>query len=145
MVPDALNVLWYEGHNVYNTTSRCSHLISALTTLGYFIEGSTQPISSSLLGLYDILVIPQMQGGTAGTGGEPVLDDDELDAIRNFVEGGKGLLIMDSSDWYGHNYYRAQNQVLENLRFSEYEDSYFGFQSDMIYDDINNVGGDVYR
>ena len=145
MVPGALNVLWYEGHNVYNTTSQCSHLIAALGTLGYFIADSTQPITSSLLDPYDILVIPQMQGGAAGTGGEPVLSDAELDAIRNFVEGGKGLLIIDSSDWYGHNYYRAQNQVLENLRFSEYEDSYFGFQSDMIYDDINNVGGDIYR
>ena len=145
MVPDASHVLWYEGHNVYNTHIICSQLISALTNLGYFIEDSTQPISSSLLDLYDILVIPQMQGGTAGTGGEPVLSDAELDAIRNFVEGGQGLLIMDSSDWYGHNYYRAQNQVLEDLRFAEYEDSYFGFQSDMIYDDTNNIGGDVYR
>ncbi len=145
MVPDASYVLWYEGHNVYNNHTACSNLISALTTLGYSIEDSTQLISPDLLALYDILVIPQMQGGTAGTGGEPVLSDAELDAIRNFVEGGQGLLIMDSADWYGHNYYRAQNQVLEDLRFCEYEDSYFGFQSDMIYDDTNNIGGDVYR
>lgn len=145
MVPYASNVLWYEGHNVYNNRTGCSQLISALTTLGYFIDGSTQPISAIDLSTYDIVVIPQMQGGTAGTGGEPVLSDAELDAIRNFVEGGQGLLIMDSSDWYGHNYYRAQNQVLKDLRFAEYENSYFGFQSDMIYDDTNNIGGDVYR
>ena len=147
MKPGATKVLWFQGHTVFNNTGQCSEIIAALTELGYSVTGSdiTAEFTESLLALYDICVIPQMQAGGAGTGGAPVLSNAELDAIRNFVEGGMGLFIMDAADWYGHNYYRAQNQILENLRFYELENSYFGFQSDAIYDDVHHIGADPYR
>jgi uncharacterized membrane protein len=131
MVLGAEKVLWYEGYNVYNNTSRCSQLIAALRAKGYDVIGaSTTPITGELLAPYDILVIPQLQLGLRWTGGDPsLLPDADVEAIKNFVEGGKGLLIMDGSDWAGYNYYKVQNKILEALGFD------YRFQSDQVSDD----------
>ncbi len=140
MVQGATKVLWYEGYNVYNTAANCSELVAALETLGYTVTANaTQPITSTLLSTYDILVLPQLQLGTAGTGGDPdLLPDADVQAITSFVEGGGGLFIMDGSDFGGHHYSKVMNKVLESLGFD-----YF-FQDDQVSDPTNNWGAD-YR
>jgi len=136
MVPGATKVLWYEGYGVYYSTTRCSDLVTALTNKGYTITGdSTQPITSSLLAPYDILVIPMLQLGAPGTGGDPtLLPDADVAAIKSFVEGGKGLLIMEGSDYGGFNYNKVQNKILRALGFG------LIFQNDEVFDDTNYWG-----
>jgi len=137
------NVLWFDGYGVYCTSSACIDLIGKLDNKGYTIIGdATTPITSSMLAPYDILVLPEMQLGSAAVGGDPdLLPDSDVQAIKGFVEGGKGLLIMSGSDFFGPgpkgNFYRVMNKVLINLGFG-YEDKLFGFQSDSVYDDVNN-------
>ena len=135
MVPGAGNVLWYEGYNVYNTATMCSQFIAALEDLGYSVTAdSTEPITSSLLAPYDILVIPQLQLTTPDQ-----LPDADVMAIKSFVEGGKGLFIMDQSDFAGHNYYSTHNKILRKLGFD------YRFQHDQVEDDEGNWGGESFQ
>jgi len=133
------NVLWYEGYGVYSTTTACSVLVGALTAKGYrIVANSTQPITAALLNPYDILVIPQLQLGGAKTGGDPsLLPDADVTAIKNFVEGGKGLLIAEGCDvsaLLGMQFYKVQDKILRALNFPMY------FQSDQVIDDVNKYG-----
>jgi len=139
MVSGATKVLWY-GHYeegattynrlVYNYADRGSWLIDSLRTKGYTVDntvGTADPITSSLLAPYEILVLPQLQGGP--TGGDPdLLPDDAVAAIKSFVEGGGGLFIMESGDYDGYNYFKIQNKILEALNFGLF------FQHDTIFD-----------
>jgi uncharacterized repeat protein (TIGR01451 family) len=133
MVPGALRVLWYEGYNVYNDTAQCSDIVEALDALGYVVVGaSTMPITLSLLEGYDILVIPQLQLGDRYTGGDPdLLPDADVQAIKEFVEGGGGLLIMEGSDFLGYHFSKVQNKILLALGFE------YGFQDDQMSEDVN--------
>jgi hypothetical protein len=149
MVPGAENVLWYgetADYSVYNDADRCSQLIEDLRdNFGYSVDNTVDnvftEITSGLLAPYEILVIPQLQLGDNGTGGDPSqLPDTVVQTIRNFVVGGGGLLIMESSDFGGHNYYKVQNKILGDLDFCSLDSGFLGFQSDAIYDDTNNWG-----
>lgn len=133
MVPGAKKVLWYEGYSVYNNTERCAQMVAALRNLGYTVTGdSTEPITSSLLAQYDILVLPQLQLGAPGTGGDPnLLPEADIQVIKSFVEGGKGLLVMDASDYGGYNYYKVHNKILSALGFGLW------FQDDQMSDTTN--------
>ena len=125
------NVLWYEGYAVYNTSSACSQLIAALKDLGYSVTGNnTQPITSSFLAPYDILIIPQLQLGDVA-----LLPDNDVQTIKSFVEGGGGLLIMEQSDFQGHQFPTIQNKILRKLGFT------YGFQDDQVEDNVNHWGG----
>jgi len=137
MKPGATKVLWFQGYGVYNNTTRCSNLVAALKDKGYTVTGdSTTPITSAMLAPYDILVIPQLQLGATGTGGDPdLLENADVQAIKSFVEEGGGLLIVESPDHYAEVYDRIQNKVLKALDFGLY------FQNDTVYDNINNWGG----
>jgi len=128
MVPGADNVLWYEGYMVYNNTTRCSDLVANLRSKGYDIDNdNTEPIDAGLLAPYDILIIPQLQLGAAGTGGDPdLLPDADVLAIKSWVQGGGGLLILEGSDFYSQQYYKVQNKILKALDMGIY------FQSDTI-------------
>ena len=145
MVPGATKVLWFEGYGVYNTIDapevQCQQLEDALEAKGYTLTGdATTPITSSLLSGYDIMVIPQMQLGESHTGGNPaLLPDADVQAIKTWVEGGGGLLIMDSSDYGGHNYYKVHNKILTAL------DVGFYFQDDQVQDDTNQWGQAAYQ
>jgi hypothetical protein len=131
MVPGATKVLWYEGYGVYDTAARCTKLVSALENLGYTVTSdSTQPITASLLAPYDIMVIPQLEISSPD-----LLPDADVEVIRNFVEGGKGLLIMDQSDYQGFNYYTVHNKILTGLGFA------YWFQHDQAADNVNDWGG----
>jgi len=137
MVSGAEDVLWYEGYEVYNDTEACSDLVAALDDLGYSVTGDpTEPIASINLAPYDILVIPQMQLGGGGTGdgpGDPsLLPGSDVLAIVDFVKAGGGLLVMDGTDFGGHNFYIVQNKILEAFGTS------LIFQDDSVYDDTNN-------
>jgi len=133
MVPGAENLLWYEGYNAFNNTTACSELITALTGRGYSIVGdSTEPITENLLENYDILVNPQMELGSEGTGGNPdLLPDNDVAVIKGFVENGGGLLILDGGDHGGWNFCEVQNKILENLNMGIY------LQSDSMLDDVD--------
>ncbi|MFQ6085899.1 MAG: FixG Ig-like domain-containing protein [Candidatus Bathyarchaeia archaeon] len=145
MVPGATEVLWFEGYGVYNTIDKpevqCQQLEDALEAKGYTLTGdATTPITSSLLSGYDILVIPQMQLGDRYVGGDPSqLPDSDVQAIVDFVNGGGGLLIMESSDFGGHNYARVHNKILKAL------DVGFYFQHDQVQDDTNQWGQAAYQ
>ncbi|MBA7600166.1 hypothetical protein ES703_07213 [subsurface metagenome] len=137
MVPGATKVLWFEGYGVYNTIDapevQCQQLEDALEAKGYTLTGdTTTPITSGLLSSYDIMVIPQMQLGETGTGGNPaLLPDSDVQAIVDFVSGGGGLLIMESSDYLGLNYSEVHNKILKALGVGFY------FQDDQVQDDTN--------
>jgi len=145
MKPGATKVLWFEGYGVYNKIDNpevnCQQLEDALEAKGYTLTGvATTPITSALLSGYDILVIPQMQLGDRYVGGDPAqLPDSDVQAIVNFVNGGGGLLIMDSSDYGGHNYSAVHNKILTAL------DVGFYFQHDQVQDDTNQWGGAAYQ
>jgi hypothetical protein len=141
MVPTAENVLWYEGYGVYNTAARCSELVSALENLDYHVNhGSTQPITSSLLASYDILVIPQLELGSGPLGGDPtLLPDANVAAIKSFVEGGKGVFIMEQSSYQGYNYCKVPNKIFTGLGFD------YWFQHDQAADNVDNWGGADFR
>lgn len=132
MVPGAENVLWYEGYEVYNDISGCSQLVAALEDFGYSVTGdATEPITSSLLAPYDILIIPQLQLGSLA-----LLPDNDVRTIKSFVKGGGGLLIMEQSDFQGHQFPTIQNKVLRKLGFG------YGFQDDQVEDNMNHWGGE---
>jgi len=128
------NVLWYGEYigalvgtyeYVYNDAERGSWLIDSLEAKGYSVDntinGTFTPITPSLLAGYDILVIPQLQVS------DPTqLPDNVVGFIKSFVEGGKGLLIMDAADWDGYNFYKVHNKILEAMKFGMY------FQPDTI-------------
>jgi len=135
------NVLWYIGHKVYYDNERCSNLIDNLTALGWEITADNfEPITTGELENYDIVVIPQLQEGDPYTGGDPtLLLDSEVDNLENFVKGGKGLLVLESSDYSGHNYNLVQNKILGKFDCCCY------FQNDQVNDDTNNWGGEEYQ
>jgi uncharacterized repeat protein (TIGR01451 family) len=145
--PSATKVLWYEGYSVYNTITtspvQCANLRNALQAKGYTLTGdATMPITTSLLAPYDILVIPQLElpVTATGTGGDPsLLPDADVQAIVSFVEGGKGLFIMDQSDYAGHNFSNVQNKILDALGVGFY------FQDDQAQDDTNKWGQATYQ
>jgi plastocyanin len=147
MKPGATKVLWYEGYGVYNTITtspvQCANLRDALVAKGYTLTGdATTPITASLLAPYDILVIPQLELPitATGTGGDPtLLPDADVQAIVSFVEGGKGLFLMDQSDYAGHNFSNVQNKILDALGAGFY------FQDDQAQDDTNKWGQAAYQ
>jgi len=144
MKPSTTKVLWYgndvagdNDYNVYNNPTRCSKLIDNLRAKGYTVDntvdGAFTSIASALTSKNpDILIIPSMGLGAWGTGGDPsLLPWSDVQAIKNFVEGGGGLLIMDGCDFAGGNCYKVQNKILLALNMGIY------FQSDEIYDNTN--------
>jgi hypothetical protein len=140
MKPGATKVLWYAGYKAYTTLTTCRQLENALEAKGYTLTGDNTPINSSLLSEYDILVIPQLQLGTKGTGGDPDnLPDADVAAIKSFVENGGGLLIMEGADFNGYNYSKVQNKILRALGTGFY------FQDDQVVDDISKWWGINYQ
>jgi len=142
--PSSIKVLWYEGYNVYNTVQTpnsygktpCKALADELEAKGYTIVATdNEPIADLSLNDFDIFIIPQMQLGSGIGGGDPsLLPDADVTAIKNFVEGGGGLLIMEQSDYKGYNWSKVQNKVLEGLGLG------VRFQHDAVYDYTSNWG-----
>jgi len=135
MRPGAKKVAWYNNTNppyeVYNTTTLCGQMVTALTAKGYTVTGvTTAPITLSWLINYDILVIPQLEMGKGTPGGDPsLLPDSDVENIKAFVQGGGGLLILDGADTFTYNYCKVQNKILKNaFNFGIY------FQSDELRD-----------
>ena len=148
LAPNQMDVLWYGEcipeledtiEYVYNDAANCSSLITSLGSKGYTVTNTINAtfdnITPGLLDPYDILVIPQMQLGTKGTGGDPdQLPQSVVDTIESFVRGGGGLFIMDGSDFSEYNYCKVQNKILKALDMGMY------FQSDSIEDPANYWG-----
>ncbi len=130
----ATKVLWYEGYGVAHDTTACSELVAALGNLGYIVVGdATEPITSALLAEYDVVVIPQLRLGSSYVGGDPnQLPWEDVEAIREFVASGKGLMVMDAHDYGGNNWAFVQNKVLEGIG------SDVALQSDGVYDWADN-------
>lgn len=134
MVQEAKNILWYEGYNAGFTTQRCSDLIAALGDLGYkVVNDKTWPITPSLLSSYDILVIPQLRLGSGNVGGDPtLLPWADVYAMKDFVESGKGLLVIDACDYGSNSFCNVQNKILEGVGAG------IAIQSDTVRDHVNN-------
>jgi len=138
------NVLWWDNAKyIYNNTTRCSALRTALIGLGYSVVGKSDNLTPALLANYDILVLAQLQieGPDFATenmnaGGDPTNEDllSWIPTINNWVRGGGGLVIMEGGDLGGRNYCRVANKILDVL------DSPWWFQHDSIYDDVDNWG-----
>jgi len=134
------NVLWYGESkdnfevpewSIYQDAARCKPVLDELRGMGYKIDNTVDnavtPLTSELVAPYDILVIPQFELGAMGTGGDPdLLPDSYITVIKNFVEGGGGLLIMDGGDFSGYCYQYVQNRILDELGIGMH------FQSDTI-------------
>ena len=148
MVPGAENVIWYGGHEVYNNAYRCPQLIAALEeNFGYNVKDERrEPFESRWLTPYDILVIPQLQEGSPD-----LLLDNEVQLIKSFVENGGGLLVMEQSDFSGHQFPTIQNKLLNGLGLTyisqddqvsvTYRFPYI-FQDDQVEDNTNHWGGE---
>lgn len=137
MVPgkENLQVLWFEGYGVYNTSAVCSELVTALDNLHDNVtNGSTQPITSSFLAPYDILVLPQLEMANPD-----LFPDNDLAVIKSFIEGGKGVFYMEQSDFQGYNYYLLDNKILGGIGFG------YTFQHDQATDNVDNWGGANYN
>jgi hypothetical protein len=122
MVPGATKVLWYEGYSVYNqatpdTPGACDQLADSLKDMGYTVDiDATEPIDESVLTGYDILILPQLEEGDPGTGGDPgSIDDSSVDNVVAWVNAGSGVIIFDGADTFGHNYCMNQNKFLKAL------------------------------
>jgi parallel beta-helix repeat protein len=147
MVPGATKILWYEGDLVFsgykNTDADVKKMLDNLRA-GDNPSGNSYTIDNGNmlrldnLGLYttyDILVINQEQMGTDGgkLGGDPsLLWDNELLAIKNWVNGGKGVIVQEVSDYLNYDYNRVSNRILDNLGFG------WWFQHDTINDATHN-------
>jgi hypothetical protein len=141
----AIKVLWYEGYNVFTTIQKPNSynqtparaLIDELVAMGYEnannVASDVEPLSSLDLAPYDVLVIPQLQPASPDA-----LPESDVLAIKSFVEGGGGLLIMEQSDYRGFNFHEVQNKILAGLGLG------VRFQHDAVYDDQNNWGAN-YR
>jgi hypothetical protein len=121
-VPSATNVLWYEGYKVYNqatpdTPGACDQLHDSLESMGYTVDiDDTEPIDQSVLTGYDILILPQLELGQPGTGGDPdSVDNSSVDNVVAWVNAGGGVILFDGADTFGHNYSRNQNKFLKAL------------------------------
>lgn len=141
MVPGATKVLWYEGYSVYTVASSCLNLLDNLRGKGYSIGTDDRAFENiENLTVYNILVIPQMQLGATGTGGDPsLLPAADVQAIVDFVEGGGGLLIMEQADYNGYNFSKVHNKILEALGLN------IRFQDDQVQDDANKWGGQIHQ
>jgi hypothetical protein len=154
--PGAENVLWYQGHNVYqrnkitqNSYDGVNPGISALAdnlvvNFGYNINRcngktgydnyqdiNTEPITMALLSEFNILVLPQLQQPVGESTGN--LKPEEIDNIVAWVQAGGGLVILDQSDYLGNCWAATGNAILRALGAS------FEFQNDQI-----NVGTSFY-
>jgi hypothetical protein len=146
MVTGSTKVLWYGDSTssgpeyLYFDANCCSWLIADLEenfgyTVDNTIDGSYTEITPDLLASYDILVLPQLRISDSSTEGDPsLLPDNVVLSIKNFVEGGGGLLIMEMDDLGGWSYRKVQNRVLQALNMGVY------FQSDEVCDNTNNWG-----
>jgi hypothetical protein len=148
MKPCAENVLWYQGHNVYNKIENATHwkydncadLADALRAKGYnVVADNFEPITLADLLPYDIVIIPQLQEGSGWVGGDPtLLLDSEVEALKQWVENENGgLLVLEGSDYKGYNFYRVQNKILKHMISGNFQ---WFFQHDQVNDPVNNSG-----
>jgi len=73
-------------------------------------------------------------------GGDPsLLWDNELDAISAWVAAGKGVIVMEVSDYGNYDYCRVSNRILDNLGFG------WWFQHDTINDATHNDLATSYK
>jgi len=151
MVPGATKIIWYEGDSVYsgykNTDADVRKLLENLRA-GAVPSGNSYTIDNQgLLRLdnlgsstYDILVLNQQQMEPKAQGGDPsLLWDNELDAISAWVAAGKGVIVMEVSDYGNYDYCRVSNRILDNLGFG------WWFQHDTINDATHNDLATSYK
>jgi hypothetical protein len=147
--PALKKIAWLDSsvYNVYNTSESCSQLLVPLGTWsGTPVTALNGVITNDSLKPYDILIIPQMELGSSGTGGnQDLLDSSVIQALENFVENrGKILLYAEGNDTFGYNYSNVGNKILKPLYDNAGVTGYY-FQSDSILDDDNYYGGNNYQ
>jgi hypothetical protein len=153
MVPGASKIIWYDGDNVYSGYKTSNAGIKKLLDnlrLGLEPSGKTYTIDNQELvtldnlldSTYDILVLNQEQlyGSNGAIGGNPeALSAHQIQEIDNWVAAGKGVIVLEVSDYNNYDYCRVSNEVLDSLGFG------WWFQHDTINDVTQNDLGASYK
>lgn len=121
-----IKVLIDASHNQYFNDQRLTGLINKIKEeLGWSVDVNYQPITSSVLSNYNVLIIPNPKSD---------ISNEEAQAIKEWIKNGGGLLI--AGDWYKYVYYRSLNKVTEEFGIK--------FNDDELIDDEHNTGESYY-
>lgn len=118
-------VLWDEGHGQYWSLNRYESFHEYAEQEGYELRTTRSLVS-------DI----GEAGGVVVTSPSEALTEDELEALRGFVEQGGAVFLFDQSDHQGHDETENLNGIAEALGLD------FRFNSDQINDEVNNTGAE---
>jgi hypothetical protein len=97
--PSIRQVLFDEAHhNVHTAGGRYKPFVDLIEPEGYVVTPNTAPFTTESLQGYDLLVIASARSGGAEVPleerGRPAFTDAEADAVREWVRGGGGLLLI---------------------------------------------------
>lgn len=97
--PAIRQVLFDEAHhNVHTAGGRYKPFVDLIDPEGYVVTPNTAPFTTESLQGYDLLVIANARSGgaelTVEERGRPAFTDAEADAVREWVRGGGGLLLI---------------------------------------------------
>ncbi len=134
-----IKIIFRESAGQYYSTALYSTLISDLIRQGVVVEkynaSEALPSLEELL-QFDVLVIPNP--------GTQDFSSEELDLIKQFVDAGKGVIILGDVAYYGSTYGKPDylNNLLASLGVVD-KVIFWGSNNngDELYDDTSNVAG----
>ena len=118
-------VLFDEAHNNWHTSSgRYKPFVDLISSDGYRFAPNKNKFSKGVFEGYDILVISNAMGGTSEDDPDSVLarpafTEDEVNAVRDWVQGGGSLLLIADHAPVG-----AATQILANRFYVEMRNVY---------------------
>lgn len=118
-------VLWDEGHGQYWSLDRYEGFHEYAEKAEYDLR-ATRDLVSDIGGAAGVVVTSPSDGFT----------QEELEALRGFIEEGGAVFIFDQSDYQGHDETANLNGIAEALGLK------FRFNSDQINDEVNNTGAE---
>ena len=80
-----IKVLWDGYHDQYYNIEQYKVLVDHLSSVNVIVDGNDEPLTLDVLSEYDVLVIANPNAP---------LSEDELQAVKDFVVGGGGLILM---------------------------------------------------
>jgi len=135
-------VLFDEAHNNFHTASgRYKPFADLITNDGYQVTPNKPKFSPEVLKGYDLLVISNALGAprmNMPEASNPAFDDQECDAVRDWVKAGGGLLLIADHAPMG-----AANQILAQ-RFDVNMSKMFTIDNQNYDKESNNPGFIVY-
>ena len=118
-------VVWDEGHDQYWSLDRYERFHEYAEDEGYNVR-ATNDIASDTEDAAAVVVTSPSEGFT----------EEELEALRGFVEGGGAVFLFDQSDYQGHDETGNLNDIADALGLD------FRFNSDQINDGKKNAGAE---